>query len=147
MIDKIFLGPLASAWPSPPLTMRPDPPSGGTETTRCSTTWSSSGPASPVSSQESNICDENQIWRPALKSAYFSCSHKITEVEYREIDARLGLRSYCPHNSSSLCISCLTSFWKILDKWGILNHVPHNFVTFSRDRKWDVDMWTFSWWW
>lgn len=141
-----FLGPLASAWPSPPLTMRPGPPSGGIETRRCSTTWSSSGPASQVSSPESDIdiCDENRIWRPALKSAYFSCLQKNNKnrISRNRCQVRELLSS-----QFIITISCLTSFWKILDKWGILNHVPHNFVTFSRHRKWDVDMWTFSWWW
>ena len=97
MIDVLFPGPPASAWPSPPLRMRPGPPSGGTETRRCSATWSSSGPASPVSSPESNICDENRIWRPALKSAYFSCLY-INRISRN----RCQVRSYYPHNSSSL---------------------------------------------
>ena len=112
MIDVLFLGLLVSAWPSPPLTMmRPDPPSGGTETRRCSATWSSSGPASQVSSPESDVCDENRIWRPALKSAYFGCLHKITEIEYREIDPRWGVIILTIHHHYFLSHEFLKNSW------------------------------------
>ena len=151
-IDPVFVviwvfvasGLPASVWPSPLLTLRSGqrPPSGGRgrETRRCFRTWSSSGPASPASSPESNVCDQNRIWRPAPLSFYLSCC----KYNYWNPEAA-GEELFS--SQFIITISCLTSFWKILDKWGILNHVPHNFVTFSRHRKWDVDMWTFSWWW